>query len=114
MGKQDKKEGKSMVHIAAWFGMRRTLRELALVVEESNRFEPKIYGEWLGDIYYIQIRVVDPTHFGWCGRRPRLWAVILLKDSLLSPPRLMVEVINHYKRELQATWGVWWLTARRS
>ena len=106
MGKQDKNEGKSMIHIAAWFGMRRMLREPVLVVEESNRFDPKIYGEWLGDIYYIQTRVVDPTHFGWCGRRPRLWAVMLLKDSLLSPPRLMVDVINHYKRELQATWDV--------
>ena len=106
MGKQDKKEGKSMIHIAAWFGMRRMLREPVLVVEESNRFDPKIYGEWLGDIYYIQTQVVDPTHFGWCGRRQRLWAVMLLKDCLLSPPLLMVDVINYYKRELQATWDV--------
>ena len=48
MGKQDKKEGQFMIYIAARFGMRRMLCERVLVVEEPNRFDPKIYGDGSG------------------------------------------------------------------
>ena len=74
-GKHDGTSGKSMVHIASWFAIRRYTEDTIIIVEEAEKFNTKLLDDGLGDLYVIETCVLDPQLFGVPARRPRCWAI---------------------------------------
>ena len=85
--------------------MRRLLREPLIIVENVAQYPESILVEYLGDLYTIEVVIVDAATV-WPQRRIRKFILLRLKanvDSSYVAPALQSWLDSH-KRDLQLTW----------
>jgi hypothetical protein len=72
-GKQKGTHGEIMTAFAAWAALMLKIQHWILIVEESDRIPPAVFHTLFDHMYKVECKKLDPTTFGWFGRRPRLW-----------------------------------------
>eukprot|EP00959_Pyramimonas_sp_CCMP1952_P451851 9460377-Pyramimonas_sp.AAC.1 len=93
-----------MVAWSAWGAMRCQLKEPVVLVECSDRLKPEVLDSILGHLYVITYDILDPTRFGWVGRRPRFYAMLILKDSLMTQYCDMTLMASFFSRQCDISW----------
>ena len=84
MGYQDRHDGASMRHFAAWAALRNHLEEAVIIMEESDRFDQDLLAKVFAKKYIIHAQVVSSLHFGWPVKRNRLWAFLIHKQLVTT------------------------------
>eukprot|EP00973_Karenia_brevis_P012142 1647844-Karenia_brevis.AAC.1 len=97
-GDRSGQDGKTMVHVAAWVGMRRDIQEPLIIVEESNFFDPEILVVGLGDMYVLEWAILCPTMFGWPVRRRRFWGILYHRVLIMKVWGSLDNVIDMFTR----------------
>ena len=61
----------TVLDLLAWVAHRRLIQEPILGQENVDDFPSNQFLQWLGDLYDVQVVVLDPADFGWGIRRRR-------------------------------------------
>ena len=67
--------------LMAWIAQRRRTQEKIIVQENVEEFCTEDLISWLGDLYSIQVVLLDPKNFGWPIRRPRKYHVCVHRNK---------------------------------
>ena len=106
--------GHSMRHYAAWAAQRLSLQEPTVVIEETDKFNRQIVHDIFDEHWVVQTRVVCPTELGWCGRRPRLWAVLVHRAFVVETYSSLDNLIRLFSRTCSCSFEVLFEDATQS
>jgi len=70
-----------MSAVAAWAATVRITKPKVVIFENSDRFKEQTLITLFGDIYAVECLKLGGPFFGWAGKRDRLYATMISKDS---------------------------------
>lgn len=81
-GNQNGLEDITVCDLMAWIAERRRIQEKLIIQENVDDFPSQKFIEWLGDLYDIQVTILDPSDLGWGIRRRRKYHILRHKVKL--------------------------------
>jgi len=90
----------TMPAFAAWCGMRLVTEEPIIIFENSPLFPPELLARIFDATYIVISRKIDPSSFGWAGKRTRLWAIMLHREYIIQIYSGFDNVLSYLEREL--------------
>ena len=87
-GNQNGLEDITVCDLMAWLAERRRIQEKLIIQENVEDFPSQKFIEWLGDLYDVQVTILDPADLGWGIRRRRKYHILRhkIKLGLMSCP----------------------------
>jgi hypothetical protein len=93
-----------MTSWAAWIGLRLAVKNKLIVVECSDRLrESELYPIFERE-YIMLSTIVCPSATGWVGRRPRFWAIMILRSEFVETACSLPTCIRMFSRICKVTW----------
>lgn len=93
------------INLLAWVGLRITLQEADVTQENVEGCATDIFSRFLGPMYWIDVYVADPTHFGWPVARNRQYLRMRHKTKILSEISPISNFAKRFWRAVEFSWS---------
>ncbi len=91
--------GPTMVHFMSWISERRRLQEPLVIQENVKQFPKDLLVRLLGDIYELQVCILDPSNYGWPVVRTRQYCVLRHRVKTAAFRMPFKEFVRYFRRD---------------